>query len=109
MAKDGKNKELAYEFIKFFSSAEAIKMRTSDLPVRISVVEEMKMEEDPLVSPFYKMLERSEKHAGIFLLNENWSEINRNLSAAVNAVMLGQDAEELLNKAVKDSEKYMKE
>ena len=34
-------------------------MRTSDLPVRISVVEEMKMEEDPLVSPFYKMLERS--------------------------------------------------
>ena len=107
IAKDSKNKDLAYEFVKFYSSPEAIKMRTSDLPVRISVVKEMNMEQDPLVSPFYKMLERSDDTPS-FLLNENWNEINRNLSAAVNAVMLGQDAKSLLNKAAKDSEKYTK-
>lgn len=107
IAKDSKNKDLAYEFVKFYSSPEAIKMRTSDLPVRISVVKEMNMEQDPLVSPFYKMLERSDDTPA-FLLNENWNEINRNLSAAVNAVMLGQDAKSLLNKAAKDSEKYTK-
>jgi multiple sugar transport system substrate-binding protein len=107
VAKESKHKDLAYKFVKFYSSAEAIKMRTADLPVRISVVKEMNMEQDPLVSPFYKMLERSDDTPA-FLLNSNWNEINRNLSAAVNAVMLGQDAEKLLNKAVEDSEKYMK-
>ncbi|SMQ62257.1 multiple sugar transport system substrate-binding protein [Bacillus sp. OV166] len=107
VAKDSKHKDLAYEFVKFYSSTEAIKMRTADLPVRISVVKEMNMEQDSLISPFYKMLERSDDTPA-FLLNKNWNEINRNLSAAVNAVMLGQDADKLLNKAVHDSEKYMK-
>ncbi|WP_223594342.1 ABC transporter substrate-binding protein [Neobacillus bataviensis] len=106
VAKDSKNKKLAWEFVKFYSSAEAIKMRTADLPVRISVVKEMKTEQDPLISPFYKMLERS-NDTPAFLLNKNWDEINRNLSAAINAVMLGQDADKLMNKAVKDSEKYV--
>ncbi|MFY0762449.1 sugar ABC transporter substrate-binding protein [Metabacillus dongyingensis] len=107
VAKDSKNKDLAYEFVKFYSSAEAIKMRTADLPVRISVVKELNMEQDPLLSPFYKMLERSDDTPA-FLLNSNWNEINRNLSAAVNAIMLGQDAEKLLDKAGQDSEKYIK-
>ncbi len=107
IAKDSKHKDLAYKFVKFYSSAEAIKMRTADLPVRISVVKEMNMEQDPLLSPFYKMLERSD-NTPAFLLNKNWDEINRNLSAAINAVMLGQDADKLLNKAVVDSEKYTK-
>ncbi|GHH99549.1 ABC transporter substrate-binding protein [Neobacillus kokaensis] len=107
IAKDSKNKDLAYKFVKFYSSPEAIKMRTADLPVRISVVKEMKMEQDPLLSPFYKMLERSD-NTPAFLLNKNWNEINRNLSAAINAVMLGQDAEKLLNTAAEDSNKYLK-
>ncbi|MDQ0198704.1 ABC transporter substrate-binding protein [Neobacillus ginsengisoli] len=106
IAKDSKNKDLAWKFVKFYSSPEAIKMRTADLPVRISVVKEMKTEQDPLISPFYKMLERS-NDTPAFLLNKNWDDINRNLSAAVNAIMLGQDAEKQLNNAVKDSEKYI--
>ena len=60
IAKDSKHKDLAWEFVKFFSSAEAIKMRTADLPVRISMVKEMKIDQDPLIGPFYKMLERSD-------------------------------------------------
>ncbi|WHY90906.1 sugar ABC transporter substrate-binding protein [Neobacillus cucumis] len=106
IAKDSKHKDLAWKFVKFYSSAEAIKMRTADLPVRISVVKEMKTDQDPMIKPFYKMLERS-NDTPAFLLNKNWDEINRNLSAAVNAIMLGQDGEQLLNKAVKDSEKYV--
>ncbi|ALC91425.1 sugar ABC transporter substrate-binding protein [Bacillus sp. FJAT-18017] len=107
IAKDSKNKELAWEFVKFYSSAEAIKRRTADLPVRISVVKDIKTEEDPLIKPFYKMLERS-NDTPAFHLNKNWDEINRNLSSAINAIMLEQDAETLLNKAVKDSEIYLK-
>ncbi|MEB3055436.1 ABC transporter substrate-binding protein [Bacillus pseudomycoides] len=106
IAKDAKHKELAWEFVKFYSSPEAIKMRTSDLPVRISVVKELKKEEDANVKPFYTMLERS-TNTPAFLLNPKWDEANRNLSAAINAIMLGQDPEQLLNKAVQDSEKYM--
>ncbi|MDF2085579.1 MULTISPECIES: ABC transporter substrate-binding protein [Bacillus] len=106
IAKDAKHKELAWEFVKFYSSPEAIKMRTSDLPVRISVVKELKKEEDANIKPFYTMLERS-TNTPAFLLNPKWDEVNRNLSAAINAIMLGQDPEQLLNKAVQDSEKYM--
>ncbi len=106
IAKDAKHKELAWEFVKFYSSPEAIKMRTSDLPVRISVVKELKKEEDANVKPFYTMLERS-TNTPAFLLNPKWDEVNRNLSAAINAIMLGQDPEQLLNKSVQDSEKYM--
>lgn len=106
IAKDAKQKELAWEFVKFYSSPEAIKMRTSDLPVRISVVKELKKEEDANIKPFYTMLERS-TNTPAFLLNPKWDEVNRNLSAAINAIMLGQDPEKLLNKAVQDSEKYM--
>ncbi|RAT99141.1 sugar ABC transporter substrate-binding protein [Brevibacillus sp. Leaf182] len=107
IAKDSKNKELAWEFLKFFVSSDAIKMRTSDLPVRISVVQEKKLDQDPLYAPFYKTLEQS-NDTPAFLLNPHWNEINRNLSAAVNAIMMGQNAEELLNKAVKDSQKFLK-
>jgi multiple sugar transport system substrate-binding protein len=106
IAKDSKNKDLAWEFVKFFSSPEAIKMRTADLPVRISMVKELKTDQDPLIGPFYKMLERSNATPA-YLLTKNWDEINRNLSSAINAILLGQDAKELLNNAVIDSEKYI--
>ena len=106
IAKDSKNKDLAWEFVKFFSSPEAIQMRTADLPVRISMVKELKTDQDPLIGPFYKMLERANATPA-YLLTKNWDEINRNLSSAINAIMLEQDAKELLNNAVIDSEKYM--
>ncbi|WP_342433220.1 sugar ABC transporter substrate-binding protein [Neobacillus sp. FSL H8-0543] len=106
IAKDSKNKDLAWEFVKFFSSPEAIKMRTADLPVRISMVKDLKTDQDPLIGPFYKMLERSNATPA-YLLTKNWDEINRNLSSAINAILLEQDAKELLNNAVSDSEKYM--
>ena len=106
IAKDSKQKELAWKFVKFYSSEKAIKMRTADLPVRKSVVAETKVMEDALYKPFYTMLENA-TNTPAFLLNKNWNEVNRNLSAAINAVMLGQNGKPLFDKAVKDSEKYL--
>ncbi|WP_123043440.1 ABC transporter substrate-binding protein [Cohnella candidum] len=107
IAKDSKQKDLAWEFVKFYVSDEAIKMRKADLPVRVSVVNELKLDQDPLYKPFYTMLERSD-NTPAFLLNAKWNEVNRQLSAAVEAVVQGSDAQDALNQAVKDSERYLK-
>ncbi len=107
IAKDSKQKELAWEFVKFYVSAEAIKMRTADLPVRVSVVNELKVDQDPLYKPFYTMLERSD-NTPAFLLNSEWNEVNRHLEAAVEAVVHGASAQEALNSAVKDGTRYLK-
>ncbi|MGM1049596.1 MAG: ABC transporter substrate-binding protein [Bacillota bacterium] len=107
IAKDSKHKDLAWEFIKFYVSDEAIKMRVADLPVRVSVVNELKKDQDPLYKPYYTMLERSD-NTPAFLLNLKWNEVNRQLSAAVESVMFGSSAQEVLNQAVKDSERYLK-
>jgi multiple sugar transport system substrate-binding protein len=107
IAKDSKQKDLAWEFVKFYVSNESIKMRVADLPVRVSVVNELKKDQDPLYKPYYTMLERS-SNTPAFLLNPKWNEVNRQLSAAVEAVMHGSNAQEVLNQAVKDSERYLK-
>ncbi len=107
IAKDSKQKDLAWEFIKYYVSNEAIKMRVTDLPVRVSVVNELKKDQDPLYKPYYTMLKRSD-NTPAFLLNAKWNEVNRQLSAAVEAVVHGSDAQDALNQAVKDSERYLK-
>lgn len=107
IAKDSKQKDLAWEFIKYYVSNEAIKMRVADLPVRGSVVNELKKDQDPLYKPFYTMLQRSD-NSPAFLLNAKWNEMNRQLSAAVEAVVHGSNAQEALDQAVKDSERYLK-
>lgn len=107
IAKDSKQKDLAWEFIKFYVSDASIKMRVADLPVRQSVVTELKKDQDPLYKPYYTMLERSD-NTPAFLLNPKWNEVNRQLSAAIESVMHGGNAQEVLNQAVKDSERYLK-
>ncbi|MFB6362649.1 ABC transporter substrate-binding protein [Paenibacillus elgii] len=107
ISKSSKNKELAWEFVKYYASAEAIKLRTSDLPVRKSVVAEKKLDQDPLYQSFYKMLEACDDTPA-FLLNPKWNEVNRNLKSAISTIMLGQNGKDSLDKAVKDSEKFFK-
>ncbi|MCG7409725.1 sugar ABC transporter substrate-binding protein [Paenibacillus sp. ACRRX] len=109
VAKQSKQKELAWEFVKFFISEEAVKMKSdADLPIRKSIVQEKKFDQDPLYKPFYTMLERSDKTPS-FLLSKNWKLVNRHLSTAVDSVMLGQEAQKVLDAAVKDASKYMGE
>ncbi|GGA42132.1 ABC transporter substrate-binding protein [Paenibacillus physcomitrellae] len=106
IAKDSKHKEEAWEFLKFFVSPESIKIRTADLPVRSSTAKEMNLSEDPLYKPFYTMLDRS-TNIPAFLLNPKWDQIDSNLATAVEAIMLGNDAQDAMDQAVKDSEKYL--
>lgn len=106
IAKDSKQKEAAWEFVKFITSKEIIKSITSDLPVRKSVVAEKSLDKDPLYAPFYNMLSRAD-NTPAFLLNEKWKEVNRFLSSAIDAVILGQPAQDVLDNAVKDGKKFI--
>ncbi|WP_405080433.1 ABC transporter substrate-binding protein [Paenibacillus chitinolyticus] len=107
MSKNSKHKEEAWEFIKYYASEEAIKLRTSDLPVRKSIVEGNKLDQDPVYKAFYTMLEASD-NTPAFLLSPKWNEVNRNLTSAINAIMLGQNAQDSMDTAVRDSQKFFK-
>jgi len=89
MSKDSKQKELAWSFIKFYTSAEAVKMRAEiDLPVLKSVSEELGYTTDAFYAPFYSMLEASEGHTPAFLLNDNYSKIAEKISFAIEKVFV---------------------
>lgn len=108
MAKDSKEKDMAWKFIKYFVSAEAAKMRKADMPVLKSVVSEQNYKNDQLLSPFYSMLERSSDTPG-FLLTSKWTEVDKNLDFAISSVLLGQNsADRALNEAVKLTEPALK-
>lgn len=108
MAKDSKEKDIAWKFIKYFVSAEAAKMRKSDMPVLKSVVSEQSHKNDQLLNTFYSMLERSSDTPG-FLLTTKWTEVDKKLDYAISSVLLGQNsADKALNEAVKLTEPALK-
>ncbi len=108
MAKDSKEKDLAWKFIKYFVSAEAAEMRKTDMPVLKSVVSEQSHKNDQLLSTFYTMLERSSDTPG-FLLTNKWTEVDKKLDYAISSVLLGQNsADKALNEAVKLTEPALK-
>jgi len=108
IAKDSKYKDAAWEFVKFYVSSEAIKMRTSDLPVRKSVVKELNTDKDPLIKPFYTMLENADRTPS-FLLAPQWNKSQQAISDGINLSFnkLG-DVKSNLDKAVKEAEKQAK-
>ena len=80
MSKNSKNKDAAWEFIKFWTSEEANKARIDyELPVLKSVVESEKLQQDELKRVFYHMLELSEGYTPASYKVENWSEISEKL------------------------------
>lgn len=115
MAKDSKQKELAWEFIKFYTSPEAVKMRAEiDLPVLKTVAEELGYTKDPYYAPFYSMLETAEGHTPAFLLNDNYTKIAEKITLAIEKVFVdtinGQpvDVKAALDQAVADSAEFFK-
>lgn len=109
IAKDAKQKDLAWEFVKFYTSPEAVAMRTNDLPVRISVAEEKGMTEDPIYKPFFDILADSGTETHAFLKNANWSKIQDNLARAIEATMIEQgNAKAHLDDAVARSARQLK-
>jgi multiple sugar transport system substrate-binding protein len=109
IAKDAAHPELAWEFVKFFSSPEAVAMRTNDLPVRTSVAEEKGMTKDPVYKPFFDILATSNTETHAFLKNRNWSKVQDNLARAIEATMIDQgNAKAHLDDAVKRSQRFLK-
>lgn len=114
MAKDSKNKDLAWEFIKFYTSQEAVKMRAKiDLPVLKSVSEELNYTNDPMYKPFYDMLETAEAHTPAFLLNSEYSKISEKMLYAIEKVFVDSvngepvDVKAILDEAVSESAQFL--
>lgn len=109
IAKDAAHADLAWEFVKFFSSPEAVAMRTNDLPVRISVAEEKGMTTDPIYKPFFDILATSNIETHAFLKNANWGKVQDNLARAIEATMIDQgNAKQHLDDAVSRSKRLIK-
>ncbi|MCP3739551.1 ABC transporter substrate-binding protein [Rossellomorea sp. BNER] len=81
MSKDSKHKEAAFEFMKYWTGEEANKQRMEyELPVLKSLVEKEKLEQDPVKSVFYSMLEKSEGYTPSSYKVEDWSVVSENLN-----------------------------
>ncbi|MFJ5622738.1 ABC transporter substrate-binding protein [Peribacillus loiseleuriae] len=105
MSKSSKHKEAAFEFMKFWTGKEANKGRIAfELPVLKSVVEEEKLQEDPVKSVFYSMLEQSEGYTPTSFIIENWSQVSENLGFAFEQIFNPStrvDPKKALNEAAK--------
>ncbi|WP_024291184.1 ABC transporter substrate-binding protein [Lacrimispora indolis] len=83
MAKDSKNKEAAWEFIKYWTSEDLNRARIQyELPVLKSVVQSESLENDVVKGVFYSMLQQSEGYTPTSFKTKNWSEISDSLSTA---------------------------
>ena len=81
MYSKSKNKDAAWEFVKYWTGEECNKARIGmELPVLNSVVESEGIMNEDKFAPFYKMLEQSDGHTPASFIIEDWSEISENLS-----------------------------
>lgn len=87
ISKDSKNKEAAWEFVKFWTNEESNKARIGlELPVLSSVVESEKIMDQPEYAPFYLMLEQSTGYTSASFIIKEWSELSENLSLSFEEV-----------------------
>lgn len=83
IAKSSKNKEAAWEFVKFWTSEESNKTRIgTEFPVLMSVVESEKILEKPEYAPFYAMLDQSGEYTPASFIMDKWSEVSEKLELA---------------------------
>lgn len=103
MSKDSKNKEAAWEFIKFWTNEECNKERIGmELPVLASVVESEGIMDQPAYAPFYEMLEQSAGHTPASFILEDWSEVAEDLELSFEEIFNPsalQDVHEVLAQA----------
>lgn len=83
MSKDSKQKDAAWEFIKFWTGEEANIARIDyELPVLKSVVASKGVDSDPVKKVFYDMLAQSEGHTPASFIVSDWSSVNDKLLLA---------------------------
>lgn len=88
MSKDCKNKEAAFEFIKYWTGEEMNKARIEyELPALKSVVDSEKINDDPIKSVFIEMLEQSAGYTPSSFKMENWGEFSEDLSLGLECII----------------------
>lgn len=104
MSKDSKNKDAAWEFVKFWTDEWASKERIgSEMPALYNVVESEKIMENPEFAPFYTMLEQSAGYTPTSFIIDNWSEVSESLTLSFEQVFNPsslQDVGAVLDEAV---------
>ncbi|MBO0475613.1 sugar ABC transporter substrate-binding protein [Vagococcus sp. DIV0080] len=87
ISKDSKNKEAAFEFVKYWTNEAANEYRLEyELPVLKSVVKKHDLENDEFKGVFYKMLQKSEAYTPSSFKAENWSDISSDLSLSFERI-----------------------
>jgi len=106
ISKDSKNKEAAWEFVKYWTGEEMNKARIGyELPALKSVVESEKILDDPANAPFYSMLEQSSGYTPASFIVDNWSELKDTLDLTFERVYnpsTMEDPAAVLNEAVSE-------
>lgn len=106
ISKDSKNKEAAWEFVKFWTGEECNKERIGlELPVLNSVVKSEKVMEQAEYAPFYEMLEQSSGYTPASFIIDSWSELSEDLSLYFEQVFnpsVLQDVSEVLDEAAEN-------
>lgn len=83
MSKASKNKDAAWEFIKFWTGEEANLYRIEyELPVLKSVAASRNLETDPVKGVFYDMLKQSQGYTPASFIVKNWSQLSSDLELA---------------------------
>lgn len=105
IAKDSKNKPLAWEFLKFYISPQAVQLRKDvDLPVSLTVARKENLLADPNVAPFYKVMQNGSRTPA-FLLAKGWSKAQDTLSEGIQEALLRRsDIAAILDKSAKKAE-----
>ncbi|QUG41989.1 sugar ABC transporter substrate-binding protein [Psychrobacillus sp. INOP01] len=104
ISKNSEYKDEAFEFVKFWTNEEANKGRIGfELPVLKSVVESEQLEQDPVKSVFYSMLEKSDGYTPSSFIVEDWSKVSENLTQTFESIFNPSTLEnpkEALNSAI---------
>lgn len=84
---NSQNQDAAWEFIKYYTSYDVVKqLMEIEMPVRESVAADIGYLDDPLIKPFYTMLERSESERPALVKSEKWPEISAEIQTALEAI-----------------------
>jgi len=87
MSKSSKNKDAAWEFIKFWTSEEANIYRIEyELPVLKSVAASRNLETDPVKGVFYDMLKQSQGYTPASFVVKEWSKLSFDLELAFERI-----------------------
>lgn len=110
MAKSSQQKALAWQFIRFYTSQEAVLMRANiDLPVLKSLAESPRFADDKLIRPFYSAMQANDQTPA-FLLNPGWMRAQDRLELAIQQIFTyRRDVATWLDKAALQAQYHLKQ